>query len=99
MKFVSCLAVAATLVVATASIAHAKDCGSQPSRPSIPNGASATDEEMKAAQAKLTPYAKAMSEYLRCLSEQMKTGKDEYDEVTADWKKQSDIFVKTPAKQ
>ena len=53
---------------------------------------------MKAAQAKLTPYAQAMSTYLHCLSDEIKSGKDEYDQVSAEWKTQSDNFRNTPAK-
>ena len=58
----------------------------------------ASDDQMKAAQAKLTPYAQAMSTYLHCLSDEIKSGKDEYDQVSAEWKTQSDNFRNTPAK-
>ncbi len=53
---------------------------------------------MKAAGAKLAPYAKDVTAYLQCLSAEMKSSKDEYDGVAADWKKQTDIFKAQPAK-
>jgi hypothetical protein len=98
MKLLTTFAITAAMLAAPA-IAMAKDCGSPPPKLHLPNGASATEDEMKATQAKFPGYAKEMSSFLRCLSDQMKAGKEEYDDVAADWAKQQKIFKDTPAKQ
>jgi len=97
MKLLSTIILAAA-VLAVPSIASAKDCGNPPAKLSLPNGASATEDEMKATQAKFPPYAAAMKVFLTCLSEQMKAGKDEYDNTAADWAKQQKVFTSQPAK-
>jgi hypothetical protein len=95
MKFLPTIVFAAA-ALAVPAIAAAKDCGTPPPRLSLPNGASATEQEMKATQEKFRPYAQAMGVYLKCLSDQMKAGKDEYDAVVADWNKQQASFKKAP---
>ena len=97
MKLLSTI-IFATAVLAVPTIASAKDCGNPPSKLSLPNGASATEDEMKATQSKFPAYAQAMSTFLRCLSDQMKAGKDEYDTVAADWTRQQKAFTSQPAK-
>jgi hypothetical protein len=91
MKLLTTFAITAAMLAAPA-IAMAKDCGNPPSKLSLPNGASASEEEMKATQGKFPAYAQQMSTYMRCLSDQIKTAKDEYDSVTADWTKQQNAF-------
>jgi hypothetical protein len=98
MKLIPILAVAA-VAVALGSTAYAKDCPPRPAKLSLPDGSTATEAEMKATQAKFTPYAKEMSAYLQCLAAEIKSGKDEYDQVAASWKKEEDTFQKTPPKQ
>jgi hypothetical protein len=92
MKSILSIAVAAAALMAMPSIAAAKDCGNPPAKLSLPDGASATEDQMKATQGKFPPYAQQVSTYMRCLSDQIKTAKDEYVAVTADWTKQQNAF-------
>jgi hypothetical protein len=97
MKLFPALVIAAA-VLAIGSTSFAKDCPPRPAKLSIPDGGTATEDAMKATQAKLPAYAQAMSAYMRCLADEIKSGKDEYDSVSANWKAQSDKFRSTPAK-
>ncbi len=97
MKFIPICTLAAVAVLTASSYASAAAC-SRPAKFNVPDGATASDDQMKAAQAKLTPYAQAMSTYLHCLADEIKSGKDEYDNVSAEWKTQTDKFKATPAK-
>jgi hypothetical protein len=97
MKQLTTFAITAAMLVAPA-IAMAKDCGSPPARLQLPNGATATEEEMKATQNKFTPYAQQVTTFMRCLSDQMKAAKDEYEGVTAEWAKQQKAFQAAGAK-
>ena len=97
MRLISTLVIAAAALTVP-TLAMAKDCGNPPPKLALPDGASATEDQMKATQAKFPPYAQQMSTYMRCLSDQIKTAKDEYDGVTADWAKQQKIFTSQPAK-
>ena len=96
MKLLTTFAITAAMLAAPA-IAMAKDCGNPPAKLSLPNGASATEEEMKATQAKFPGYAKEVSAYMKCLNDQVKAAKDEYEAVTADWTKQQNAFKKADA--
>lgn len=98
MRLISTFVIAAAALMTLPVVAMAKDCGNPPAKLSLPDGASATEDQMKATQAKFPPYAQQMSTYMRCLSDQIKTAKDEYDGVTADWTKQQKIFTSQPAK-
>ncbi len=97
MKLLSTFVFAAA-VLAVPTFASAKDCGNAPAKLSLPNGASASADEMKATAAKFPPYAKEMSTYLHCLSDQMKAGQSEYQTVADDWAKQQKVFTSQPAK-
>jgi len=81
-----------TAMLAAPAIAMAKDCGNPPPKLQLPNGSSATEDEMKATQAKFPAYAKELSTYMKCLTDQVKAAKDEYDTVSADWAKQQKAF-------
>jgi hypothetical protein len=85
-------------VLTVPAIASAKDCGNPPAKLSVPNGTSASEQDMKATQEKFKPYAQAMGVYLKCLSDQIKAGKDEYDATVSDWAKQQAAFKAAPAK-
>jgi hypothetical protein len=98
MRLISTLVIAAAALMTVPAIATAKDCGNPPAKLSLPDGASATEDQMKATAAKFPAYAQAVTSYLRCLSDQMKAGKDDYDTVAADWSKQQKIFTSQPAK-
>jgi hypothetical protein len=98
MRLISTLVIAAAALMAVPTVAMAKDCGNPPPKLSLPDGASATEDQMKATAAKFPPYAQAVSTYLRCLSDQIKAGKDEYDAVAADWTRQQKAFTSQPAK-
>jgi hypothetical protein len=97
MKLIPICALTVVTALSTLSYASAATC-TRPAKLSIPDGKTASDEAMKAAQAKLAPYAKEMSAYLHCLSDEIKNGTSEYDTVAAEWKTQSDAFKNTPAK-
>ncbi len=97
MKLLSTIIFAAA-VLTVPTIASAKDCGNPPARLSLPNGASATEEEMKATQAKFPAYAKEVSAFMTCHNDQVKAAKSDYDAVSADWAKQQAAFKNTPAK-
>jgi hypothetical protein len=97
MKLLSTIIFAAA-VLAVPTIASAKDCGSPPAKLSLPNGASATEEEMKATQAKFPPYAASLKVFLTCLSDQMKAATAEYTNVSDDWAHQQKVFQAQPAK-
>lgn len=98
MKLTPILA-AAAVALTLGPVANAKECPARPGKLSLPDGASASEAEMKATQAKFPSYAREMSAYLQCLAAEIKSGKDEYDQLAADWKHQEDVFAKTPAKQ
>jgi hypothetical protein len=91
MKLLTTIAISAAVLAAPA-IAMAKDCGNPPARLQLPSGSSATEEEMKATQAKFPAYAREVSTYMKCLTDQVKAAKDEYDTVSADWTKQQTAF-------
>lgn len=91
MKLLTTFAITAAMLAAPA-IAMAKDCGNPPPKLQLPNGASATEEEMKATTAKFGPYNKEVTTFMRCLSEQMQSAKAEYEAVSADWAKQQNAF-------
>jgi hypothetical protein len=92
MKFILTIALAAAALMTVPAVATAKDCGNPPPKLSLPNGASATEDEMKATVAKFPPYAQQVSTFMRCLNDQVKAAKDEYDAVAADWNKQQNAF-------
>jgi hypothetical protein len=98
MRLLTRIAFAAAIAASIPTLAMAKDCGNPPAKLSLPDGASATEDQMKATAAKFPPYAQAMTAYLRCLADQIKVGKDEYETVAADWTKQQKIFTSQPAK-
>jgi hypothetical protein len=98
MKLLSTLAIAAAAMITVPSLAMAKDCGARPAKLSLPDGATASEDQMKATAAKFPGYATAVTNYRRCLADEVKAAGDEYEEVSADWKKQGDIFKAQPAK-
>ena len=98
MKFIPTIALAAAALMTVHTVAMAKDCGNPPPKLSLPDGASATEDQMKATAAKFPPYAQAVSTYMRCLSDQVKAAKDDYESVAADWTKQQKTFTSQPAK-
>jgi hypothetical protein len=97
MKLIPTFALAAATILVASNYAAAADC-KRPAKLSIPDGKTASDDAMKATQAKLAPYAQAMSAYLHCLSDEIKSGTEEYNSVSAEWKTQSENFKNTPAK-
>ena len=98
MKLIPTFALAAATIFVASNYAAAAECR-RPAKLTIPDGGTATEDAMKATQAKLTPYAKDMNAYLQCLAAEIKSGKDEYDSVSSEWKIQSEKFKNTPAKQ
>ena len=98
MNLIRTLVLATVATVAVSSFADAKDC-SRPAKVSVPDGATSSDETMKAFQSKTLPaYAASMSAYLHCVGDEMASGKGEYDSVAAQWKTEAAKFAATPAK-
>ena len=91
MKLLTTFAIT-TAMLAAPAIAMAKDCGNPHAKLQLPNGSTATEDEMKATATKFTPYNQQVTTFMRCLSEQMQAAKGEYEAVAADWKKQQDAF-------
>jgi hypothetical protein len=91
MKLLTTFAITAAMLAAPA-IAMAKDCGNPPAKLQLPNGATATEDDMKATQGKFPGYARELQTYMKCLTDQVKAAKDEYDAVSADWSKQQNAF-------
>jgi len=98
MKLIPAIAIAVA-AFGVGSTGYAKDCGSRPAKFSIPDGKTASEEQMKAANAKVVSYATAMTAYRRCLSEEIKGAGDEYEALTADLNAQVKAYNSTPAKQ
>jgi hypothetical protein len=97
MKLIPICALAVATVIAGAPHAFAVNC-TRPAKMSVPDGKTASEDAMKAAQGRLTTYVKGMNEYLQCLAAEIKSGKEEYESVSSEWKTQSGIFAATPAK-
>jgi hypothetical protein len=99
MKLISGFAVAALMAATVSSAAFAKDCGARPTKISVPDGATASEDTMKAFQSKtLVAYATAVNTYRKCLAEEVKASGDEYDQVTSEWTRSTKVFQQTPAK-
>jgi hypothetical protein len=97
MKLLTTFAIT-TAMLASPAIAMAKDCGNPPAKLQLPDGATATEDQMKATQAKFPGYARELQTYMKCLTDQVKAAKDEYDVVAADWAKQQKAFQAAGAK-
>ena len=97
MKLLSTFVFTAAVLTMPA-IASAKDCGNPPARLSLPNGASASEEEMKATAGKFPAYQKAVVAYMTCHADEAKAAKSDYESVSADWTKQQAAFKAAPAK-
>ena len=99
MKVLSTFVITAAILTAPA-IAMAKDCGARPAKLPLPNGASATEEQMKATASKFPGYAQSVTAYRRCLADEVKAAGDDYESVAADWTAQQNAFKKAaPAAQ
>jgi hypothetical protein len=94
----SALALAA-LVAFAAAPAVAKDCGARPSAPSVPNGKSASEADMKAAGGKVQAYTKAMNDYMKCLVDEANSARNEGTKVSKEYEVAVNDYNKTPAKQ
>jgi hypothetical protein len=97
MKLISGFAVAALMAATVSSAAFAKDCGTRPPRLAIPDGKTASEDEMKATSNKIAVYIKAMNAVIVCETEDAKSMQEEAKSVSDEYKRQADIFVKTPA--
>jgi hypothetical protein len=92
MRLISTIVIAAAALMTLPAVAIAKDCGARPTKLSLPDGASATEDQMKATAGKFPPYAQSVTAYRRCLADEVKTAGDEYEAVSADWTKQQQKF-------
>ena len=98
MKVTRIVLTAAVALFAASTIAQAKDCP-RPAKPAIPDGKTASDDAMKAAQGKVASYIMGMNTYLHCMADELKGGQEEAKEISDNWKTQSDVFVHTPKAQ
>mgnify|MGYP001599105288 CR=1 FL=1 len=98
MKVTRIVLTAAVALIAASSIAGAREC-SRPSRPAIPDGKTASDDAMKAAQGKVATYIKDVNAYTHCMADEIKASQEEAKEVSENWNAQSKIFTSTPKQQ
>jgi len=81
------------ILVATAPVAAA-DCAPPPRAPAMPQGATATDDEMKEGHDKLQNYVKLLEAYQTCMDLQIKSApSDTKPEVKAQWQANSDAAI------
>jgi len=99
MKLLPLFAMAAIVTLSASPAVFAKDCGARPAKPAIPDGKTASDDAMKAAQGKVASYITAVNAYRTCLAGETASATDEAKAVSEEWKTQSDIFVHTPKAQ
>jgi hypothetical protein len=93
----SALALAA-LVAFAAVPAVAKDCGARPAAPSVPNGKTASEADMKAAGSKVQDYIKKVNDYRKCLADETNATGAEAQKVSNEYQAAVTDYNKTPAK-
>lgn len=67
-------ALALVLALTFTGAVHAQEC-TQPSKPAVPNGASAERQEMVEAQQAVQKYVKTMESFLACIEKQEKAAR------------------------
>ncbi len=82
---------AAFLTALAAAAPSYADCQKPPRAPAMPQGATATEEEMKEGHDKLQAYVKVLEAYQTCMNDQIKNAPpDTKPEVKAQWQTLSD---------
>jgi carbohydrate-selective porin OprB len=100
MKFALALVAGAALfAMSPDAFAQGKGCGARPDKPSIPNGKSASVDDMKTANGKLATYVKAVNDYRQCLGKEIDGATAEAKKASDDYAEQVKQFNATPAKQ
>lgn len=85
--------IAVGLLCLPASIGHAEsDCGPRPETPTLPSGATAQIEDMKAASDAIDAYADVMNAYADCLIEAAQKAIDERNAIVQKWNGEIDSF-------
>jgi hypothetical protein len=86
-------AVVGTIFILTAAGAGAK-CADPPHAPTMPQGATATDEDMKHGHDALQIFVNALQEYQKCMEQQIKDAPpDTKPEVKQRWQANADIAI------
>jgi hypothetical protein len=98
MKLKQIMTVSALAMLVASPFAQAKDC-SRPSKPAIPDGHTAEEGAMKAANEKLAVFIKGTNEYILCLQDEEKSAAADAKKASADYQEQVKAFNATPAKQ
>src|SRR5471030_786915 len=87
------IAVIVLLMFFTSSTANAA-CTLPPRAPQMPQGASASDEEMKAGRERLQTYVNILQTYQKCMEDQIKNAPpDTKPEVKQQWAVNADAAV------
>ena len=85
-------AVAVTILFLAGSAAA--ECAKPPKAPQMPQGATATDEDMKHGREVLQTYVNALQTYQKCLDEQVKNAPpDTKPEVKQQWAANADAAI------
>jgi hypothetical protein len=81
-------------VLAAGSVPAAADCALPPRAPQMPQGATATDEEMKEGHDKLQTYVHILEAYQKCIEQQIKDAPaDTKPEVKQQWQANADVAI------
>ncbi|MDP6352024.1 MAG: hypothetical protein QF926_01530 [Alphaproteobacteria bacterium] len=70
----------------------AADCGARPQTPTIPNGASAQIEDMKAASKAIETFSESMDNYADCQIKSAQSAIDARNEIVQRWNQEIDSF-------
>lgn len=96
MKLLPIFAMAAAVALTAAPASFAKDCGTRPTKPSIPDGKTASEEVMKGVHDKVASYVSATNSYLTCLAGEISTAKEEAKSVSDDYAAQAKAYNSNP---
>ena len=70
--------------ISNSEAAYYRNCRA-PNSPSIPSGYAADYERMERAGNRVDAFAGEVSEYIRCLEQNMKAAADEYRDILDEW--------------
>ena len=97
MKLIPMFALAAAASIAVASYASAAACN-RPASVQVPDGKSAEEAAMKAANGKVVAYVKEANAYIKCLQAEEKSAVDEAKKTNDDYQAAVKAYNETPAK-
>jgi hypothetical protein len=96
MKVLPIFAVAALVALSAAPAGFAKDCGTRPAKPAIPDGKTASEDAMRSGGDKIKAYVIAANGYLTCLASETASAKEEAKSVSDDYAAQVKIYNSNP---